>query len=138
MELDTSLPIVEQAAQLTRRIARRDGGSGHRAPLLGPVVNLPMPDSELTASLDPQHRDELLRSLLLECLRSQTGTTPLLLVLEDCHWIDPASYVLLEFLGQTRRRPAGADPGDRPPDGGRSVAAVIVVSAPSVNRPPAG
>ena len=25
---------------------------------------------------------------------------PLLLVLEDCHWIDPASYVLLEFLGR--------------------------------------
>jgi class 3 adenylate cyclase/tetratricopeptide (TPR) repeat protein len=100
LELDTSLPIAEQAAQLTRRIARRDGGSGQRAPLLGPVVNLPMPDSELTASLDPQHRDELLRSLLLDCLRDRTGTTPLLLVLEDCHWIDPASYVLLEFLGQ--------------------------------------
>ena len=138
LELDTSLPIAEQAAQLTRRIARRDGGSGQRAPLLGPVVNLPMPDSELTASLDPQHRDELLRSLLLECLRDRTATAPLLLVLEDCHWIDPASYVLLEFLGRARRRPAGADPGDRPPDGGRSVAAVVVVSAPSVNRPPAG
>ena len=100
LELDASLPIVEQAAQLTRRIARREGGSGHRAPLLGPVVNLPMPDSELTASLDPQHRDELLRSLLLDCLRDRTATAPLLLVLEDCHWIDPASYVLLEFLGQ--------------------------------------
>jgi class 3 adenylate cyclase/tetratricopeptide (TPR) repeat protein len=100
LELDTSLAIAEQAAQLTRRVARRDGGSGQRAPLLGPVVNLPMPDSELTASLDPQSRDELLRSLLLECLRSRTATGPLVLVLEDCHWIDPASYALLEFLGQ--------------------------------------
>jgi class 3 adenylate cyclase/tetratricopeptide (TPR) repeat protein len=100
LELDTSLPIAEQAAQLTRRIALLDGGSGQRAPLLGPVVNLPMTDSELTASLDPQSRDELLRSLLLECLRSRTATAPLLLVLDDCHWIDPASYGLLEFLGQ--------------------------------------
>jgi class 3 adenylate cyclase/tetratricopeptide (TPR) repeat protein len=100
LELDTSLPIGEQAAQLTRRIARRDGGSGQRTPLLGPVVNLPLPDSELTAPLDPQGRDELLRSLLLECLRSRAATTPLLLVLDDCHWIDPASYALLEFLGQ--------------------------------------
>jgi class 3 adenylate cyclase/tetratricopeptide (TPR) repeat protein len=98
--LDTSLPIAEQVAQLTRRIVLLDGGSGQRAPLLGPVVNLPMPDSELTASLDPQSRDELLRSLLLECLRSQTATTPVLLVLDDCHWIDPASYALLELLGQ--------------------------------------
>jgi class 3 adenylate cyclase/tetratricopeptide (TPR) repeat protein len=118
LELDASLPIADQAAQLTRRIAGRDGGSGQRAPLLGPVVNLPMLDSELTASLDPQSRDELLRSLLLECLRSRTVAAPLLLTLEDCHWIDPASYALLEFLGQhvadqrvlilvIARRPAG-------------------------------
>jgi predicted ATPase len=100
LELDTSLPIAEQAAQLTRRIAQRDGGSSERAPLLGPVLNLPMPDSELTASLDPQRRDELLRSLLLECLRGRAAIAPLLLALEDCHWIDPASYALLEFLGQ--------------------------------------
>jgi class 3 adenylate cyclase/predicted ATPase len=100
LELDTSLPIAEQAAQLTRRIALLDGGSDQRAPLLGPVLNLPMPDSELTAPLDPQTRDELLRFLLLDCLRDRTATAPLLLVLDDCHWIDPASFALLEFLGQ--------------------------------------
>jgi predicted ATPase/class 3 adenylate cyclase len=100
LELDASLPIAEQEAQLAERIARRDGGSGQRAPLLGPVVNLPMPDSELTAPLDPQTRDELLRSLLLECLRDRAATAPLLLVLDDCHWIDPASHALLEFLGR--------------------------------------
>ena len=100
LELDTSLPIAEQTVQLTRRIARRDGDPGQRAPLLAPVVNLPMPDSELTASLDPQSRDELLRSLLLECLADRAATGPLLLLLDDCHWIDPASAALLEFLGR--------------------------------------
>jgi predicted ATPase/class 3 adenylate cyclase len=100
LELDASLSIAEQEAQLADRIARRDGGSGQRAPLLGPVVNLPMPDSQLTAPLDPQTRDELLRSLLLECLRDRAATAPLLLVLDDCHWIDPASHALLEFLAR--------------------------------------
>ena len=101
LELDRSLSIGEQTAQLTRRIGQHDGDSGQRAPLLAPVVNLPMPDSELTASLDPKSRDELLRSLLLECLADRAATGPLLLVLDDCHWIDPASAGLLEFLGRS-------------------------------------
>jgi predicted ATPase/class 3 adenylate cyclase len=99
-ELDTSLPIQEQQAQLTATVAGRDGGSGRRAPLLAPVLNLPMADSELTTALDPQTRDELLRFLLLECLRDRAAGGPLLLVLEDCHWIDPASQTLLEFLAR--------------------------------------
>jgi class 3 adenylate cyclase/tetratricopeptide (TPR) repeat protein len=100
LELDAALPIAEQSVRLVDRITRRDGGSGQRAPLLGPVVNLPMPDSELTAPLDPQTRDELLRSLLLECLHDRAATAPLLLVLDDCHWIDLASSALLEFLAR--------------------------------------
>jgi len=100
LELDTSQPIAEQQARLAAWIARRDGGSPQRAPLLAPVVNLPMADSELTASLDPQLRDELLRSLLLGCLRGRARAGPLVLVLEDCHWIDPASLTLLEFLAR--------------------------------------
>jgi class 3 adenylate cyclase/tetratricopeptide (TPR) repeat protein len=126
LELDTSLPMAEQVARLTGRIALLDGGSGQRAPLLGPVVNLPMPDSELTAALDPQGRDELLRSLLLECLRDRTASAPLLLVLDDCHWIDPASYALLEFLGQhVADQPALILVIARPPAGGSSPLATL-------------
>jgi predicted ATPase/class 3 adenylate cyclase len=99
-QLDTSLPIKEQQAQLTSRVASRDGGSGRRAPLLAPVLNLPIADSELTAALDPQTRDEQLRFLLLDCLCDRAAGGPLLLVLEDCHWIDPASQALLEFLAR--------------------------------------
>jgi class 3 adenylate cyclase/tetratricopeptide (TPR) repeat protein len=101
LELDTSLPIGDQQAQLVDRIARHVAGSRQRAPLLAPVVNIPVPDSELVAPLDPQTRDELLRSLLLECLRDLAASRPLLLVLEDCHWIDPASGALLEFLARS-------------------------------------
>jgi len=100
LELDAALPIAEQRARLIEQITRRDGGSGQRALLLGPVVNLPMPDNEFTAPLDPQTRDELLRSLLLDCLHDRAATAPLLLVLDDCHWIDPASHALLEFLAR--------------------------------------
>ena len=83
-----------------RLVAARAGWRGQRAPLLAPVLDLPMPDSELTASLDPQARAELLRSLLLDLPARQAAAGPLLLVLEDCHWIDPASMALLEFLAR--------------------------------------
>ncbi len=98
LELDVSLPIADQQARLVDRLARHAADAGRRAPLLAPVLNVPIPDSDLISSLDAQTRDGLLRSLLLECLRHRSSSTPILLVLEDCHWIDAASAALLEFL----------------------------------------
>lgn len=100
LQVDASLPIAEQRAALVEAIAHHDGGSSDRAPLLAPVVNLPIPDSDLTAALDQQGREELLQSLLLTCLRDRARAGPVLLALEDCHWIDPASQRLLDFLGR--------------------------------------
>jgi predicted ATPase/class 3 adenylate cyclase len=95
--IDPTLPLPAQQAALTNRIAQYDG-SGQRAPVLAAVVNLPMPDTELTAQLDFAGREELLRSTLLACLRDRATAGPLVLLLEDCHWIDPASLVLLDLL----------------------------------------
>jgi class 3 adenylate cyclase/tetratricopeptide (TPR) repeat protein len=100
LELDVSLPVADQQAALVEAVRRRDGSSSQLAPLLAPVVNLTIPDSELTAAIDQQSRDELLRSLLLNCLRARARTGPVVLALEDCHWIDSASRALLEFLGR--------------------------------------
>ncbi|MFI1991761.1 tetratricopeptide repeat protein [Actinoplanes sp. NPDC020271] len=97
LRIDRDLPILAQRTELTERAARY-GGSGQRAPLLAAVINLPMPDSDLTAQLEPAGREELLRSTLLACLRDHTAGNPLILRLEDCHWIDPASLALLEYL----------------------------------------
>ena len=80
------------------RLTRHVTDAAQRVPLLAPVLNLPLPDSALTAPLDPKARDGLLRALLLTCLRDVASSSPILLVLEDCHWIDPASAALLEFL----------------------------------------
>jgi len=97
LEIDPDLPMSAQRAALTTRIAGYDG-TGERAPVLAAVVNLPMPDTALTAQLDPAGREELLRSTLLSCLRDQTAAGPLVLLLEDCHWIDPASLALLDLI----------------------------------------
>ncbi|HEY3473107.1 MAG TPA: adenylate/guanylate cyclase domain-containing protein, partial [Anaerolineales bacterium] len=69
-------------------------------PLLGIVLDLPLPDNEFTAALDPKDRKSALESVLEDCLRSAAGETPVLIVLEDLHWIDPLSYDLLETLAR--------------------------------------
>ncbi len=91
--LDGDRTLDEQRAALGARL-------GERAPLLAPVLNVPVTDNDLTAPLDPSTRAELLRSLLLDLLRERAGAEPLLLVLEDCHWIDAPSRALLAFLAR--------------------------------------
>ena len=136
LELDTSLPIVEQAAQLTRRIARRDGGSGDRAPLLGPVSTSPCPTANSPPPRPAAPRRAPLRSLLLESCGARRGPP------RCCR----ARGLPLDRprLLRAARVPRPERRQDQPVlilviarRTGRSVAAVIAVSAPSVNRPPA-
>ena len=98
--VDPTLAPDDQRAQFTIRMAAYGPDWAERAPLLAPILGMALPDSNLTRSLDPQARAELLRSLLLDLLRRRAAAGPLLLVLEDCHWIDPPSMALLEFLAR--------------------------------------
>jgi class 3 adenylate cyclase/tetratricopeptide (TPR) repeat protein len=72
-----------------------------RLPLLGSVLNLSIPDNDLTATFDAKLRKSSLEALLVDCLRSRARRAPLFLVLEDCHWLDPLSRDLIEVLGRT-------------------------------------
>jgi len=65
-----------------------------RIPLLNDLLNLGLPENELTASLDTHLRHESLVSLLLALLRAWAAERPLVLVLEDAHWLDTLSWDL--------------------------------------------
>ena len=70
-------------------------------PLMGQLLGLPVPDNELTASLDAQLRKQRLFDLTLALLRHQAQLVPLLLiVLEDVHWIDSISLRLLNYVAR--------------------------------------
>jgi class 3 adenylate cyclase/tetratricopeptide (TPR) repeat protein len=66
-----------------------------RAPLLSGVLDLAIPENELTASMDPKLRKVSLEALLVDVLRDRAEVEPLVIVLEDCHWIDSLSHDLL-------------------------------------------
>ena len=86
-------------------------------PLLGPVLGIAIPDNELTRTFDAKLRKESLEGLLAECLRARAAEQPLVLMLEDCHWIDPLSRDLLEVLAREAARAAGARRARRPDRG---------------------
>ncbi len=64
------------------------------APLLQVVLPLELPDTATTARLTPQDRREQTHALLLRLLQLAATHLPLVLVLEDAHWLDPDSWRL--------------------------------------------
>lgn len=93
------LPELQQA-HVQSQLADIDPSLVKRLPLLAPALNIPIPDNEMTAALDAKLRKASLESMLVTCLRARATETPLLLVLEDCHWMDPLSFDLLEAIAR--------------------------------------
>ena len=98
--LDPAWSQAEQIASLERQLSEIHPALLPRLPLLGAVLNLQIPDNELTGSFNAKLRKESLEALLVDCLRKRARSMPLLLVLEDCHWLDPLSHDLLEAIGR--------------------------------------
>lgn len=72
----------------------------NHAPLLNPLLDLDLPETPLTAALTPELRQQALRQLLLTLLTAWTRSQPLILVLEDAHWLDALSWQLAEDLAR--------------------------------------
>ncbi|MGB1250651.1 MAG: tetratricopeptide repeat protein [Candidatus Promineifilaceae bacterium] len=69
-----------------------------RMPLLGDLLGLPIPDTPVTASFDPQLRQESLFALVLDMLRWWAAIQPLLLFIDSAESIDEVSVALLKSV----------------------------------------
>lgn len=89
-------------------------------PLLASILSLDLPDNEVTTQLTGAVRGDNTRDLLVALLRYAASSGPLVVALEDAHWLDSASWSLLAvarreipaLLVLVTRRPvnAAADP----------------------------
>ncbi len=98
--LDMRADLAEQIRVLDQQLARYGQGLRARLPLLGGLLNVAIPDNELTRHFDAKLRKASLEALLIECLRRHAREHPVLIVLEDCHWMDPLSRDLLESVSR--------------------------------------
>jgi class 3 adenylate cyclase/predicted ATPase len=86
------------------------------APLLNAVLPLDLPENELTAQMNGSVRADNTRDLLIQLLQSAVARAPRLLILEDAHWLDSASWALALAVSERVRplllviaqRPLGA------------------------------
>lgn len=98
------LPAGDRMAAVERSLARIDAALASQAYLLAPVLDLGVaPEAE--GAQAAEERDAARRRLMLTLFREVARATfkgglPLVLVLEDLHWLDPASEELLKAVGQ--------------------------------------
>lgn len=98
--LEDDDPDADQLARLEAELRAIDPTLVPRAPLLEAVLGLNIPDTDLTRSFDPKLRKASLEDLLATCLRARTAHEPIVIVIEDCHWIDELSRDLLDVLAR--------------------------------------
>jgi predicted ATPase/class 3 adenylate cyclase len=103
--LDSEAPPRRQQKLVEAAVAQLAPERWQALPLLGPLLGLALEENDFTRALEPQHRQSALHALLLDCLRAAARAAAeedagLLLVLEDLHWIDPASHELLELVAR--------------------------------------
>lgn len=87
--------LAEQQAQVQRMVQDIAPKLLPRLPLLNDLLNLKFPETPLTAALDPMLRQESLVGLLTNLLRLSAHQRPLLIVIEDAHWLDSLSWSLV-------------------------------------------
>lgn len=75
-----------------------EAGLSQLAPLLNPVLLTDFPDNELTAQMTGLVRAGNLHDLLLRLLQDIASHAPKIVVLEDAHWLDVASWSLAALV----------------------------------------
>ncbi|NJP04242.1 MAG: tetratricopeptide repeat protein [Chloroflexaceae bacterium] len=98
--LDAAGSREDQEQYLRQQVSVLGEGGQQRLPLLNALFHLNIADSERTRNLDPRLRKASLESLVTDWLCQRALSAPLILVLEDCQWIDPLSHDLLETVAR--------------------------------------
>ncbi|GAB4205722.1 MAG: adenylate/guanylate cyclase domain-containing protein [Roseiflexaceae bacterium] len=68
------------------------------APLLGPLLSLPLSETPLLHGLTPDQRHDRLHDLITQILLALARRRPLALVADDLHWADASSIAVLNQL----------------------------------------
>jgi len=98
--VDTEMSLKKQMRLIEGEIEDRAPSRMEAMPLLNVVLDLNIPENEFTKNLEPKIRQSALHALLEDCLKAMAKDDPILIIIEDLHWIDALSHDLLEGLAK--------------------------------------
>lgn len=89
--------VVDAAARRTQVLKRLEEWpeAVRLAPLLNAIVDVGFPDNDTTRALTGGARRDGIHDLAIALLRQAAAAAPILLVIDDVHWMDSASWELL-------------------------------------------
>jgi predicted ATPase/class 3 adenylate cyclase len=99
-DVDTNTPPHTQLQSITSAIENRAPARRDTLPLLSAVLDLHLPENDFTQNLEPKIRQSALYALLEDCLKTAAQNAPILILIENLHWMDAVSYDLLEQLAR--------------------------------------
>jgi adenylate cyclase len=99
-EVDPEMSLKKQMHFIEGEIEDRAPSRVDAMPLLNVVLELNIPENDFTKNLEPKIRQSALHALLEDCLKAAAKDEPLLIVIEDLHWVDALSHDLLEQLAK--------------------------------------
>jgi len=104
-DVDPGMLLRKQMRNIEGEIEDHAPSRMDAMPLLNVMLDLNIPENDFTKNLEPKIRQGALHALLEDCLKSQAAsndgeTNPVLIVIEDLHWIDALSHDLLEGLAK--------------------------------------
>jgi predicted ATPase/class 3 adenylate cyclase len=98
---NASTEEVEDARQkITSYLEKVDPALASLAPLLNVFLPFHFPDNETTSQISGEARANQTHDLCISLFAHATATAPHLLVIEDAHWLDSASWVLLRLVSR--------------------------------------
>ena len=91
-------PPAEQLRTLEAALTASGVALSEAVPLLAALLSLPLPASYTPLSLTPQRQRQQTLETLLAWLHTEAQRQPVLLIVEDLHWVDPSTLELLSLL----------------------------------------
>ncbi len=96
--LSTSLSVEEKRKKLHSFLEREKIDVEEAFPLFATFLGLPLSTRDREIVIAPQKRKARMIELVSELLIRSSKQVPMLLIIEDLHWVDPSTLELINYL----------------------------------------